>query len=58
MLWLLRMLKLTKVSKTVALEHHAHWSLMALNALMLYSHGINGGRHVAAWPGASFSIFS
>lgn len=58
MLWLAWLLKLNKVSKTVALGYPAHWSLMALNTIMPYSHCINGGQHVAAWPGASFSVFS
>lgn len=32
---------------------------MSLNTIMpYYSHCINGGGHVAAWPGASFSVFS
>ena len=58
MVWRVRLLKLTKVSKTVALRYPAHWSLMALNTIMPYSHCINGGGHVAARPGASFSVFS
>lgn len=58
MLWLVWLLKLTKVSKTVALGYPACRSLMVLNTIMPYSHCINGGWHVAAWPGASFSVFS
>lgn len=31
---------------------------MAINTIMPYSHCTNGVEHVAAWPGASFSVFS